>query len=162
LQQALLKELRGANASIDLALFEFSSPTLAQALASAAERGVLTRLVVDCQQTSRLPPLPQGMDVRCLEGRGSTAGGMHDKFVLLDAERILTGSFNWTKGAEYHNFENLLLEDDPSVVGRYQALFRLLWSRAHTVPWPVLQQSPRQATAYQPLTRPKKTRRRLK
>src|SRR5476649_375899 len=73
-------------------------------------------------------------EVRRLDGkRGGTQGIMHHKFVLFDKERVVTGSFNWTAGAEHVNYENALLTDSSSVVAAYGREFERLWERAENV-----------------------------
>src|ERR1019366_8036209 len=59
-----------------------------------------------------------GGEVRVLDGkRGGTQGIMHHKFVLFDRERVVTGSFNLTAGAEHVNYENALLTANTGVGG---------------------------------------------
>lgn len=43
----------------------------------------------------------------------------HNKVVVLDGERVITGSFNFTYSAEHRNAENALVLDDASVVAQY-------------------------------------------
>ena len=43
----------------------------------------------------------------------------HNKVVVIDGETVLTGSFNFTKAAEEHNAENLLVIHDAGLAGRY-------------------------------------------
>jgi phosphatidylserine/phosphatidylglycerophosphate/cardiolipin synthase-like enzyme len=46
-------------------------------------------------------------------------GRNHNKFVIIDGARVLTGSYNWTFKAE-SNWENLLLLDCPELAKRYE------------------------------------------
>src|SRR4051794_12086793 len=93
LERQMINCLGQANERIDLALYEFSSRPLAQALSKADHRGVFTRLVVDCRAAKRLPDLPFSTELRCAEGRSSEPGLMHNKFALLDRGIVVTGSF---------------------------------------------------------------------
>jgi len=43
----------------------------------------------------------------------------HNKIVIIDGETLITGSFNFTKAAEEHNAENLLVINDPALARRY-------------------------------------------
>jgi len=43
----------------------------------------------------------------------------HNKIILIDDSLVLTGSFNFTKAAEEHNAENLLVSHDPILAKRY-------------------------------------------
>lgn len=138
-QQQLLRLIDGSRQTIDLAVFEFSSKPLAAALARARSRGVSVRLLLNAQnpQDMHLPAelAPLAPDhLRRLSGRSGHSGIMHNKFAVFDHQRVVTGSYNWTAGAEHSNYENALLEDDPQVVRAYDRQFEELWNQASAVP----------------------------
>jgi phosphatidylserine/phosphatidylglycerophosphate/cardiolipin synthase-like enzyme len=43
----------------------------------------------------------------------------HNKVIVIDDATVITGSFNFTKAAEQHNAENLLIIHDPALAVRY-------------------------------------------
>jgi phosphatidylserine/phosphatidylglycerophosphate/cardiolipin synthase-like enzyme len=43
----------------------------------------------------------------------------HNKIMVIDGHIVITGSFNFTKAAEEHNAENLLVIDDSALAGQY-------------------------------------------
>ena len=43
----------------------------------------------------------------------------HNKIMVIDDATVITGSFNFTKAAEEHNAENLLIIHDPALAARY-------------------------------------------
>ena len=45
----------------------------------------------------------------------------HNKIMIIDGETVITGSFNFTKQAEEHNAENLLVIHDRGLAERYLA-----------------------------------------
>ena len=47
----------------------------------------------------------------------------HNKLILIDADTVITGSFNFTKAAEERNAENLLILRDAAVAAKYRANF---------------------------------------
>jgi phosphatidylserine/phosphatidylglycerophosphate/cardiolipin synthase-like enzyme len=49
----------------------------------------------------------------------------HNKVMVIDGQRVITGSFNFTAAAQNHNAENLLVLDD-SV---WAAQYRTNWER---------------------------------
>lgn len=56
---------------------------------------------------------------------------MHSKYMIVDDNKILTGSFNWSYSAEYGHLENLLIlenADYPEALSEFQEDFRYLWS----------------------------------
>ena len=131
-QNRLLALIQKSQTSIDLAIFEFSSPLLAEALRHAHERGVTVRLLLDSHSGKKdaAEGSMAGLDVRELAGREGHRGLMHDKFAIFDEQLVVTGSYNWTRSAEHSNYENVLIEDDPEVVSKYHRQFSLLWNKA--------------------------------
>ena len=53
---------------------------------------------------------------------------MHDKFVVVDDDIVMTGSFNWTVQAAKNNQENVLITDRPFFVFEYKEEFKRLWA----------------------------------
>ena len=43
----------------------------------------------------------------------------HNKVMILDKSKVITGSFNFTSAAEDRNAENLLILDSPSLSEKY-------------------------------------------
>ena len=131
LRDRLLRAINLTKASIDLAIFDFTSGELAGALLAARERGVAIRVVADARQAqgkhSEIPLLlERGVKVRL--ARGNARGIMHHKFAIFDGKLLVTGSYNWTDSAERFNHENAIILDDPVVIGRYQVSFERLYN----------------------------------
>ena len=54
---------------------------------------------------------------------------MHHKFALFDARLLLTGSYNWTRGAADSNEENIVVTPDAHLVRSFSTAFDDLWKR---------------------------------
>jgi phosphatidylserine/phosphatidylglycerophosphate/cardiolipin synthase-like enzyme len=124
-----------AAATIEGALYRFNHPGLAQALEEAVHRGVRVRLVVDAnkyKESRTTQELLAGAIIpfRLAFGRQGRGSKMHHKFVILDQQTVLTGSYNWTLESEDENHENLLVLRDPQAVEAYTHEFEALWSGA--------------------------------
>ena len=165
-EQRLVQFIDESRSSIDMALFELRSGGLARALQRAQGRGVHLRLVLDASHREEdLPVLPAG-NVRWLGGMQQSRGVMHNKFALFDQDRVVTGSYNWTPGAEYANYENALLTDDSNTVKAYAEEFETLWRRAILRPSASAPRDPKRAAVRSarksikiklPIKRPKDT-----
>jgi phosphatidylserine/phosphatidylglycerophosphate/cardiolipin synthase-like enzyme len=55
---------------------------------------------------------------------------MHDKFIVVDSETLETGSFNFTKSAEQHNAENVIVLRDPVAASDYKRQREKLWEKS--------------------------------
>ncbi len=145
-------QLGGARRRIDMSLFVFSAQNLADALGRLRARGVRIRLLADPGFAHRsfsevldLLALSQP-DHRCrleaenrpwsqaLEGVGTPrlAGGdkLHHKFAVVDGQRLITGSFNWSPSAAHQNDETLLRIDSPLLARHFEAEMDRLWRGA--------------------------------
>ncbi len=131
IRHRLLRAINHAKATIDLAIFDLTSGELAGALLAAKSRGVDIRIVTDARQARgkhseiRLL-LEKGIRIRLT--RGNARGIMHHKFAIFDGKLLVTGSYNWTDGAERLNYENILVLDDSAIVKRYQVHFERLFN----------------------------------
>lgn len=57
----------------------------------------------------------------------------HNKVMVIDGRTLVTGSFNFTKGAEEKNAENLLIIDSPELARLYMEEWEK--HRGHSDPW---------------------------
>jgi phosphatidylserine/phosphatidylglycerophosphate/cardiolipin synthase-like enzyme len=53
---------------------------------------------------------------------------MHHKYMIVDDKVLFTGSYNWSKNAEFRTFENKAIIKDKSVVNKYLKNFKLIKS----------------------------------
>lgn len=51
---------------------------------------------------------------------------MHHKFLVIDKQKVITGSYNWTYNAEYRNFENIAIFSDNSTTENFEKEFEKL------------------------------------
>ena len=55
------------------------------------------------------------------------ANHMHHKFAVFDRSTLMTGSYNWTRGAAEPNCENIITTGDRRLVAAFLAEFERLW-----------------------------------
>jgi mitochondrial cardiolipin hydrolase len=128
--QVMVSWIHAAEKTLDGAIYGLTDPVIAQAFVAAHERGVKVRLVHDKVQAAGKHDMTYfltqaGIPVRIQ--RGSKGGILHHKFVVIDQKYVLTGSFNWTRGAIHKNDENFVVLDDQGE--EFTAEFERLWSR---------------------------------
>jgi mitochondrial cardiolipin hydrolase len=131
-RQRLLRAIEASRQTIDIAVYNFTTSEMAEALYAAKARGVHVRILVDREMSEEGIVIRamrrKGLEVRTLGVPGQSL--MHHKFAVFDDRLVATGSYNWTNSAEHANYENLVVLDDPDVVGRFQQEFRRLWREA--------------------------------
>ncbi|ADP10183.1 MULTISPECIES: phospholipase D family protein [Erwinia] len=130
--QIVLSTINGAEQSIDIAAYSFTSHPIAAALIAAQNRGVSVRLVADAKAnndkyTAVTFLTNQDVPVRL----NAQYIFMHNKFMVIDSNTVQTGSFNYTSNAAKRNAENVLLvRNAPALAAMYQQEFNRLWSES--------------------------------
>lgn len=125
--EAIVRELEAARQRVRVQAYSFTSTPIAKALGEARKRGVDVQVILDKSQrgeryTSATYLAHQSIPV-WIDSEHAIA---HDKVMILDGETVITGSFNFTKAAEFRNSENLLiLRGVKELAAKYEAH----WSR---------------------------------
>jgi phosphatidylserine/phosphatidylglycerophosphate/cardiolipin synthase-like enzyme len=132
--RAVVKAVGRAREEILVQAYVFTSAPIATALVAAGQRGVRVEAVLDKSQAGRKYTgatflLNGGVPVY-IDAEHAIA---HNKVMVIDRKRVVTGSFNFTTAAEKRNAENLLIVKDR----RLAALYLRNWEahRAHSTPY---------------------------
>jgi len=148
----LERQLQGVRKRLDLSLFVFSAQPIADTLARLRQRGVTLRVLADPGFASRsysevLDLLGvQLSDHRCqleagnrvwttpIEAAGiprlARGDKLHHKVAVLDGERVVSGSFNWSPSAAFTNDETLLRIDSPQLAAHFEREMARMWRGA--------------------------------
>jgi phosphatidylserine/phosphatidylglycerophosphate/cardiolipin synthase-like enzyme len=129
---AVIKLIGEAKRTIRVAAYSFTSKPIAQALMDAHKRGVDVKVVLDkSNATARYTSATFLADVGVPTRIDYQYAIMHNKFVVVDGQTVETGSFNYTKAAEEHNAENvLILRNEPDVAKAYLKRWQELWDES--------------------------------
>lgn len=116
----IVAALAGAQKSILVQAYGFTSAPIAKALVDAHKRGVEVRVILDksnrTQQYSSATFL-QNMGIPpVIDAQHAIA---HNKVMVIDGHEVVTGSFNFTKAAEAKNGENVVFIDDDALAKAY-------------------------------------------
>jgi phosphatidylserine/phosphatidylglycerophosphate/cardiolipin synthase-like enzyme len=130
----IVDAIAGAQRRILVQAYSFTSAPIAQALLDAHKRGIDVQVILDRSQASAKYTGADflangGIPVR-IDRRHAIA---HNKVMVIDDRRVLTGSFNFTRAAQEKNAENLLLIEDKDLARQYGDNWRLHW--AHSDPY---------------------------
>ena len=128
--EAILRLLHQSRKTANICVFTITDDRIAEAILDAHRRKVSVRIVTDNEKAEDL-----GSDIERFEAAGipvridHTPFHMHHKFALIDVKTLLTGSYNWTRGAARDNEENLIVTDDPHLVKQFSETFDHLWKQ---------------------------------
>ena len=133
------REIARAELSIDMAAYVLTDRPIIEALAEAADRGVVVRLYLDKSQfAEHLPERGGPMEALLahpnVSARIKDEGAlMHLKAYAVDGRVLRTGSGNFTHPGLARQDNDLFLTSDPLAVDDFEANFERLWSRAGNV-----------------------------
>lgn len=121
-QDAIVKAIGAAKSSILVQAYSFTSEPIAKALLEAKKRGVAIAAILDkSQRTEKYSGATflknEGIPVMIDEAHAIA----HNKVMVIDAETVITGSFNFTRAAEEKNAENVLIVKDKGLAKVYSA-----------------------------------------
>jgi phosphatidylserine/phosphatidylglycerophosphate/cardiolipin synthase-like enzyme len=147
-RKAILKELKEAESTIDVAMYILTDRELSKALTSAEERGVNVRILLDGKSAEEIGyskhhflserKVAVKLDDTHKSYGDKYEGIMHNKFAIIDNKVLITGSYNWTHSAEELNNENLLIiKDAEELLNEFEEEFLKLWDRSKTFEKPV-------------------------
>lgn len=118
--EAIVNTLDRATNSVLVQAYNFTSAPIAKALVAVHRRGVKVRVILDRSQRtdnySAADFLKHSGIPTFIDAQHTIA---HNKIMIIDGYLVLTGSFNFTRTAEEHNAENLLLINDPVLARQY-------------------------------------------
>ena len=126
----LLREIHAARRTVCVATFIITRKNIIEALGQAVTRGVDVRIKYDAESAGGWLPMKKAIDhmkrkgVRCTAIHMDEGGGrMHHKFMVIDGQSVLTGSYNFTTAATTENYENLIKIESPSLAAAFTKEF---------------------------------------
>lgn len=165
----IVKAIEATRTSLHIALYEFNSRAILNALQAAKKRGVDVRLVLDYRavfpqnepgaeyrrrRSEQIWALVRdGFDLRVT--RTATEYGInHNKFLVADGKLAEFGSYNWSYTSEMNHYENVVFTTEKERVAALDAYWKYLWdlgvpeAQARNHPWPKTVPPPAEATRF--------------
>lgn len=131
----IVQLINAAKETIYVQAYQLTGKPIANALQNAQVRGVKVYILADKTQTAQksytfVPALAAaGLPIK-IDHRPAIA---HCKIIIIDEKTTLTGSYNWTDGAEERNSENLvIIENQPEVAAVYKKNWDARWAVSKT------------------------------
>lgn len=134
-QNLLMKEIRGAQKEIKIAIFSITHEKIVKSLIAAKKRGVVVTVKFDAGQKeweTMKEAIKELKDhkIQCTPiEMSSEHAGMHHKFTIIDGARVLTGSFNYSTAGAWNNYENLVLIVSEKIADQFDKEFESIVDR---------------------------------
>ena len=126
---AIIKAIDASEREVLVQAYGFTHNGIAQALVRAHQRGVLVRVLLDKKSASSnryvISVLQHAqIDVR-QDGKHAIA---HNKVMVIDLNKVITGSFNFTNSAATRNAENFLILKSEDLAQQYRLQWKNHWA----------------------------------
>lgn len=116
----IAQEISKANETIFVQAYGLTSNAIIHQLKSAKNRGVAVHVLIDGGNLSDNQSVYQElMDDGIAVFFDKMPGIAHNKVIIIDKKKVITGSFNFTRAADTKNAENVLLIEDTSIALQY-------------------------------------------
>jgi phosphatidylserine/phosphatidylglycerophosphate/cardiolipin synthase-like enzyme len=129
IERIILKRLAKAERSVRFMAFSFTSDPLGEELVRLHKkgvdvRGVLERTGTNGKDSEYVKMKIEGIPVKVISG----IGRMHHKVMIIDESIVITGSFNFSRGANVRNDENILIIHNEEIARAYLSEFTRLFA----------------------------------
>jgi len=128
-EQALVTFLQSAQKTIHCAMYEFDLKAAQQVVLEKKLQGLEVEVVTDNDYA---------YEFNHSFVRTDSWGLMHDKFCIIDGEKVYSGSMNPTENCAKKNNNNLLLIDSIPLASNYEDEFQEMWNGTFKKGNPVL------------------------
>lgn len=128
IERILRKRLAKAKTSVHFMAFSFTSDPLAESLIRLHKKGVRVCGVMErdgssTKESEYIKMKVEGISVKLDNNRYK----MHHKVMIIDESIVVTGSYNFSRGANVKNDENVLIIEDAEIAGMYMKEFNRLY-----------------------------------
>jgi len=116
----IVSEIDKAKKSLYMQAYSFTSDPISKALVEAKKRGVDVKVLLDKSQVKAKYSSASYLDSQGIWTRIDYLPAIaHNKVIVIDGKTVITGSFNFTKAAQFKNAENLLVIQDAELAEQY-------------------------------------------
>lgn len=109
-----------AKESVYVQAYGMSSTVIANALIKAKQKGLVVEIILDKSNLSQnYSQINELKDNGIIVSIDRVPGIAHNKVMIIDKTKVITGSFNFTAAAETRNAENVIIVNDKEIANKY-------------------------------------------
>lgn len=123
----IINDLDGARVSIHVCIAWFTNQRIADKLIEKYKEGIDVKVIFyDDHTNSKFGVNIDKIPYKAV--RGTRGGIMHNKYCIIDNQKVITGSYNWSEKAENKNDENAAVMYDYDRASDYSVEFRKMFN----------------------------------
>lgn len=126
--QYIVPYLQNARRNIRFMAFSYTQPDMGNAMLERIKSGVTVEGVFEAVGSDS--QFSEMMKLHCGGGkirRDGNPGFLHHKVIIIDNRIVITGSLNFSDGANTKNNENVIIIDNADIAKRYLDEFQRVW-----------------------------------
>ncbi|MCP4762545.1 MAG: DUF1669 domain-containing protein, partial [archaeon] len=128
IERIIIKRLKKAKKSIHFMAFSFTSDRIGEEIIRKFKQGIkvygiMEKIGAKTKYSEFTKMKIEGLPVKFDRNRYK----MHHKVIIIDEERVITGSYNFSKSANLNNDENILIIENKKIALEYLKEFRKLY-----------------------------------
>jgi len=112
-----------AKKSLKIAAFALTHKKIIEKIREISKKASV-EIILDKSQSRNKDSIYQENDLKKLIKIYNGKGKMHNKFIIIDDKKVITGSFNFSKNATEKNDENILIITDNNIAKLYEEEFK--------------------------------------
>lgn len=118
--ELIAREISHASNDLYIQAYGFTSQKIVNQILAAHNKGVEVNVLLDKSNlTDRYSKIMQLTDAGIKVKVDKLSGIAHNKVIIIDSQKVITGSFNFTNNADQRNAENVLLIQDANLAATY-------------------------------------------
>jgi phosphatidylserine/phosphatidylglycerophosphate/cardiolipin synthase-like enzyme len=133
--------LKGATKSIHVLAFSFTSADMTAAVVERAQAGIEVRGVFEnsgaCSGAYKPLAALGAQNVSLLRWPYGPTNFMHHKVFIVDGDKVVFSSFNFSSSADNSNDENVLIVQDKNLAGQFEQAYAVVEKATQLTPQPV-------------------------
>jgi phosphatidylserine/phosphatidylglycerophosphate/cardiolipin synthase-like enzyme len=115
----IVHAIEGAQHTLYVQAYFLTSEPIVSALLAAKSRQVDVKVIIDKNHPENIAGIQRMLQSDIPIWIDKSSGIAHNKIMIIDEHKVITGSFNFTYSAERRNRENLLLITDKGLAKHY-------------------------------------------
>lgn len=132
IEKVIIENLQKAENEVCIAMAWFTSPELMEELERLKERGVKIKIIISNARYNEkwIYKLGNSCDTLRKAIIPSLYNNiMHNKYCIIDKEKVIDGSYNWTRHAR-KNLEHIIIIEDFSIANKYRDSFYKIFNNS--------------------------------
>lgn len=130
IEAEIIRNIRGAKEEICIAVAWFTSWKLMEELSKLKRRGITIKVIIsDSKENVRqknINKLRNACNIVKIAVIPEESGIMHNKYCVIDSEKVIDGSYNWSYNA-HNNLEHVIVIDSSTVAKMYKESFNQIY-----------------------------------